>query len=211
MWTPAHLPGGCVHINLPHVVPVAKKLGIDYAEAMTGFDIRQGRSIPNFEGIVICVEHEAELHEAYVKAERVRLALLQAKSNRVVMRRWKTLIQGVLNKHKKSMVFEVNVFDRLLASSMTYSVLQRLQSKYSEQAQSSQVTVDTNASNEDDTAKKQKKGRNKKEKQAKSAESIPEIPIVDVDLDDDFEVPAPSPSPTPPQSTRKGRSRSTKS
>lgn len=35
---------------------VCKRLDVDYGMAMTGFDIRGGRSIPRFEGVVVCEE-----------------------------------------------------------------------------------------------------------------------------------------------------------
>ena len=52
-------------------------MGVDYGMAMTGFDIRGGRSIPRFEGIVVCeeyadqVEQEWEEEQEYVTIPRL--------------------------------------------------------------------------------------------------------------------------------------------
>ena len=44
---------------------VCKRLGVDYGMAMTGFDIRGGRSIPRFEGIVVCEEFAEEVEKEW--------------------------------------------------------------------------------------------------------------------------------------------------
>ena len=61
---------GTVQLQMPRLGPICKKLGIDYAPAMTGFDIRGGRSVPVIEGVVICKEEEATVLEAYLEDER---------------------------------------------------------------------------------------------------------------------------------------------
>ena len=61
---------GTVHLQMPRLGPICKKLGIDYAPAMTGFDIRGGRSVPVIEGVVICKGEEATVLEAYLAEER---------------------------------------------------------------------------------------------------------------------------------------------
>ena len=39
LWTEKHLPEGCVHLNLPRISLACRKLKIDYAPAMTGFEV----------------------------------------------------------------------------------------------------------------------------------------------------------------------------
>ena len=51
LWTSKHLPKGTVHIALPRVVGLAKKLGIDYAPAMIGFELKRSRWVPKIDGI----------------------------------------------------------------------------------------------------------------------------------------------------------------
>lgn len=47
---------GTRQIDQPRVAGVCKRLCVDYAMAMTGFDVRGGRSVPRFEGVVVCEE-----------------------------------------------------------------------------------------------------------------------------------------------------------
>ena len=48
------LPGGTVHLALPLVWQSCKKLGVDYAPALVGFEVQGGRMVPKLEGVVIC-------------------------------------------------------------------------------------------------------------------------------------------------------------
>lgn len=42
---------------------MCERLGIDYAPAMVGFEIRRGHSVPVFEGLVVCEEFKAAVME----------------------------------------------------------------------------------------------------------------------------------------------------
>jgi len=53
VWTKGHLPLGCLHVDLPRCERIAKKLGIQFAPAMTGFEVKSGRSVPVISGIVV--------------------------------------------------------------------------------------------------------------------------------------------------------------
>lgn len=64
LWTPEHLPKGTAHVNLPHAKVAARKLGVEFAAAMTGFEVRGGRSIPKIEGIVVAKENEGIIRDA---------------------------------------------------------------------------------------------------------------------------------------------------
>jgi hypothetical protein len=48
---------------VPNAIRICKKIGIDFAPAMVGWDYRLGRPIPKLEGIVICEEHEDLLYD----------------------------------------------------------------------------------------------------------------------------------------------------
>lgn len=52
------VPKETVHITgYPEALTVAKKLGLDHARAVTGFDFHRGKATPRIEGIVIKQEH----------------------------------------------------------------------------------------------------------------------------------------------------------
>ena len=61
---------GTVPLQMPRLAPICRKLQVDYAPAMTGFDVKGGRSIPIIDGVVVCTEDEASVLEAYVEEER---------------------------------------------------------------------------------------------------------------------------------------------
>lgn len=56
--------------DMPRVTLTCKALGVDYAVAMVGFEVRGGQSVPKFDGIVVCAEHAGAVAEAYWAAER---------------------------------------------------------------------------------------------------------------------------------------------
>lgn len=55
-WSEYCIPPGTVHLRFPRLVPIVKALGIDFAPAMVGFEIRKRRSVPMYEGVVVCEE-----------------------------------------------------------------------------------------------------------------------------------------------------------
>ena len=61
---------GTVHLAQKNLAPVCRKLGIDYAPAMTGFSIRGGRSIPDILGVVVCAEHADAVLQGFRDDER---------------------------------------------------------------------------------------------------------------------------------------------
>ncbi|OMP08921.1 DNA repair protein Rad4 [Corchorus olitorius] len=63
VWSEKCLPPGTVHLRLPRVFSVAKRLEIDYAPAMVGFEFRNGRATPVFDGIVVCTEFKDAILE----------------------------------------------------------------------------------------------------------------------------------------------------
>lgn len=70
LWTPEHLPKGTVHIDLPYAKVAARKLGVDFAPAMTGFELRKGRSVPKIEGVVVAAENADMIRDAARAAAR---------------------------------------------------------------------------------------------------------------------------------------------
>ena len=67
------LPGGTVHVDLPDASKVCRRLGIDFADAVNGFEFKKRRMIPTKCGVVVCKENEGLLRNAwseYVRHER---------------------------------------------------------------------------------------------------------------------------------------------
>ena len=65
-----HLLQGVVHLRMKRLAPVCKKLGINYAPAMAGFEVRgRNGSVPVIDGVVIHEDNEDIVREAYAVAE----------------------------------------------------------------------------------------------------------------------------------------------
>eukprot|EP00752_Nemacystus_decipiens_P004132 g3781.t1 len=94
--SPAFLPPGTEHVRGDQIGRVAAKLGVDYAPALTGFESKQGRQVPVLDGIIVCREQSQMLREAHMTWQQTLLEK-QAKARvQKVLRRWRTLFQGVL-------------------------------------------------------------------------------------------------------------------
>ncbi|GAA6025408.1 hypothetical protein JCM10207_004540 [Rhodosporidiobolus poonsookiae] len=95
LFVPSMLPAGASHMPSKVAAKCAKELGIDYAEAITGFEFRQRRANPIILGVVIAEEHAETLREAIVALEQTTLEKELAKQQERVLKRWKKLIQGL--------------------------------------------------------------------------------------------------------------------
>ncbi|CAG4964616.1 unnamed protein product [Parnassius apollo] len=90
------LPKGTVHIKLPGLNRVAKKLNIDCAPAMTGFDFNGGWTHPVFDGFIVCKEFEEIITEAWLKDQEDQERKEREKIDTRVYGNWRKLIKGLL-------------------------------------------------------------------------------------------------------------------
>ncbi|CAK9175615.1 unnamed protein product [Ilex paraguariensis] len=100
VWSEKCLPPGTVHLRLPRVAPVAKRLEIDFAPAMVGFEFRNGRSIPVFDGIVVCAEFEDAILEAYAEEEERREAVEKKRNEVQALSRWYQLFLSLVTRQR---------------------------------------------------------------------------------------------------------------
>lgn len=95
---PAMVPNGAVHImGYPEAVKVAKKLGLDYARAVTGFDFYRGKPIPRLEGIVINMEQRQLLLSAISEFVKNSIEEESQKRESRVLKLWARLTRGMLS------------------------------------------------------------------------------------------------------------------
>ncbi|CAE6427304.1 unnamed protein product [Rhizoctonia solani] len=95
LYVPTMLPEGAVHIPHKGCAKLARKLGISFAEAVTGFEFRKRQATPIITGIVIAAENEEVFLQAlasHVQSEQLREA---AKRRERVLQRWTRLVQGL--------------------------------------------------------------------------------------------------------------------
>ena len=83
---------------MPSVAAVCRKLNIDYAPALNGFDIRAGRSVPSIDGVVVCSEHEAAVRTAYARDAAERVALAKQKRLAEAEKLWRELLGALLTR-----------------------------------------------------------------------------------------------------------------
>lgn len=69
LWTADHMPAGGAHVNLKMAKQAARRLGVDFAPAMTGFELRRRRSVPRIEGVVVAKQFEDAVREAALELE----------------------------------------------------------------------------------------------------------------------------------------------
>ncbi|XP_050946372.1 DNA repair protein RAD4 isoform X2 [Cucumis melo] len=100
VWSEKCLPPGTVHISLPRVFSVAKKLEIDYAPALVGFEFRNGRSYPIYDGIVVCSEFKDVILETYnEEAERMEAEERRQREKQAISR-WYQLLSSIITRQR---------------------------------------------------------------------------------------------------------------
>ncbi|KAJ5303114.1 hypothetical protein N7476_009913 [Penicillium atrosanguineum] len=77
IYVPSMVPPGGIHVRRPEAARAARILGIDYADAVTGFDFKGRRGTAVIEGIVVACEYSEALEEVTrgMADERHRAAL----------------------------------------------------------------------------------------------------------------------------------------
>ncbi|KAJ9172973.1 hypothetical protein P3X46_016157 [Hevea brasiliensis] len=100
VWSEKCLPPGTVHLRLPRVFRVAKRLEIDYAPAMVGFEFKNGRSVPVFEGIVVCAEFKDAILEAYAEEEERRETEEKKIHEAQAISRWYQLLSSIITRQR---------------------------------------------------------------------------------------------------------------
>lgn len=100
LYKPSMLPGGTVHLKEPGLNRIARKLGVDCAAAMVGWDFHGGSSHPVFDGWIVCVEHEDMILKEWEKdQERTQLKEIEKREKRIYGN-WKKLTRGLLIKER---------------------------------------------------------------------------------------------------------------
>lgn len=96
LFQPSMLPKGTVHLQIPGLNRIARKLDIDCAPALTGFDVHNLGIHPVFDGWIVCKEFKKTLLDAWdEEQENIRIRE-QEKREKRIYGNWKKLIKGVL-------------------------------------------------------------------------------------------------------------------
>lgn len=95
LWTPEHMPKGATHLPSAYSASAARKLGFDFVPAMTGFDVRSGRSFPRIEGIVIAEEFADVVRDAALAHSAVAKEEEQKELKEEAARNWSDLLTRI--------------------------------------------------------------------------------------------------------------------
>ncbi|TKY56703.1 DNA repair protein RAD4 [Spatholobus suberectus] len=100
VWSEKCLPPGTVHLRFPKAFSFSKRLEIDYAPAMVGFEFKNGRSYPVFDGIVVCAEFKDVLLEAYAEEDERRQAEEKKRDETQALSRWYQLLSSIVTRQR---------------------------------------------------------------------------------------------------------------
>lgn len=92
VYVPSMVPEGGVHVPLKGAGRVAKKLGISYAEAVTGFEFHMQRAVPVVEGVVVARENEGLVKDAWRQEEEERKRREDGKRIVEALGRWRRFL-----------------------------------------------------------------------------------------------------------------------
>ncbi|KAF1791249.1 Rad4 beta-hairpin domain 3 [Phytophthora cactorum] len=70
---------------------IAESLGIDFAPAVVGFEVRNGRPMPKMSGIVVAQSHEEMLLDAHAERQQQAIEKAIAHNQKLVLKRWEKL------------------------------------------------------------------------------------------------------------------------
>ncbi|CAH1436955.1 unnamed protein product [Lactuca virosa] len=100
VWSEKCLPPGTVHLGFPRIFNIAKKLNVDYAPAMVGFEFKNGRSYPLYNGIVVCSEFKDMILDAYGEEEERRGEEERRKNEAKALSRWYQLLSSIVTRQR---------------------------------------------------------------------------------------------------------------
>ncbi|KAI1462126.1 Rad4-domain-containing protein [Annulohypoxylon moriforme] len=88
-------PEGAVHIPYRGVVRVCKRLEVDYAEAVVGFEFGHRMAVPVIQGVVIAEENYERVIEELEKDEAERARKEDEKRRKEVLGMWRKFLMGL--------------------------------------------------------------------------------------------------------------------
>lgn len=94
-YVPTMVPQGASHIPLRGTMKICKRLGIDFAEAVTGFEFGNQRAVPVITGVVIASEHEDVVIDEWKKDEAERKIKEEGKREKVALSLWRKFLMGL--------------------------------------------------------------------------------------------------------------------
>ncbi|RDA85683.1 hypothetical protein CP532_4647 [Ophiocordyceps camponoti-leonardi (nom. inval.)] len=88
-------PEGAVHIPYRGAVRVCKRLEVDFAEAVVGFEFGNRMAVPVIQGVVVAVEHHERVMEELARDEAERTRREDEKRRKAALGQWRRFIMGL--------------------------------------------------------------------------------------------------------------------
>jgi xeroderma pigmentosum group C-complementing protein len=95
VYVPTMVPEGAVHIPLKGTARICRKLNIDHAEACTGFEFGNKRAVPVLTGVVVAVENEDMVIDAWEIEEAAKAKKEAEKREKLVLGLWRKFMSGL--------------------------------------------------------------------------------------------------------------------
>jgi xeroderma pigmentosum group C-complementing protein len=95
VYVPTMVPKGAVHIPLKGTARICRKLNIEHAEACTGFEFGKQRAVPILTGVVVAVENEDMVIDAWEVDEAEKAKKEADKREKLVLSLWKKFMSGL--------------------------------------------------------------------------------------------------------------------
>jgi xeroderma pigmentosum group C-complementing protein len=89
------LPQGAVHIPYRGTAKICKRLGIDFAEAVTGFEFGHRMAVPIITGVVVAEEHYENMMAEFAKDEAERVRKEDEKRRKLILHTWGKFLRGM--------------------------------------------------------------------------------------------------------------------
>jgi xeroderma pigmentosum group C-complementing protein len=94
-FVPTMVPKGAVHVPIRGTVRICKKLEIDYAEAVTGFEFGRRMAVPVITGVVVAKENEKAVREAWKLWDEEQGKKEEGKLEKAVLALWRKFVMGL--------------------------------------------------------------------------------------------------------------------
>jgi xeroderma pigmentosum group C-complementing protein len=94
-FVPSMVPRGAVHIPFRGTVRICKKLGIDFAEAVTGFEFGSKMAVPVIEGVVVAEENGDMLKDAWRADQEARREKERLAQEKRILQTWRKFLMGL--------------------------------------------------------------------------------------------------------------------
>ena len=95
LYVDSMLPEGAVHIPMRGTMKICKRLGIDYAEAVTGFEFGHRMAVPIITGVVVAEENYETVMSEWQKDEVERVRKEDEKRRKAAIFTWRKWLMGL--------------------------------------------------------------------------------------------------------------------